>query len=212
MCSGRPVDVVDPVDLLGIGLDVGQVQVDDDWLLTAPYDYARQRLVRVGVDLLVGRERRDVDEVAGARFGHELKPLAPPHPRAAGYHVDDTLQRTVMMRAGLGGRVDYDCPGPELLGAGPSGGDRRGAVHARRLRRVHIEFVGVHNPNPAQPPVSVGPLDAHRRLLDRDDCLTIGSCLVLSPARPARSTTKHTAPGRSLSLAWSGDGRSWAGR
>jgi heme-degrading monooxygenase HmoA len=39
--SGLLVDVVDPVDLFGIGLDDGDVQVDDDCLLTAPHDHAR---------------------------------------------------------------------------------------------------------------------------------------------------------------------------
>jgi hypothetical protein len=100
----------------------------------------------------------------GARLGQELEPLPPTHPRPAADDVDDTLQRTVVMCTALGIRVDDDCPCPQLHGAGPSGGDRRGAVHPRRLRRVHIELVGTHHPYPAQPPIRCDTLGGPHRL------------------------------------------------
>src|SRR5579862_8843696 len=45
------------------------------------------------------------------------------------------------MRAGFGVGVDVDRAGPDLLRADAGEIDRRGAVHARRLRRVGVELV-----------------------------------------------------------------------
>src|SRR5215211_4603959 len=162
--SGLFVDVVDPVDLFRVRLDGRQVEVDDDWLLTAAYHHARQRGIRPGVDLLVRRERGDIDEVARSGLGRELEPLAPPHPRPSADDVDDAFQCTVVMRTGLRIWFDRDRPRPELFGAGSSGGDRGGAVHARRLRRVHIELVGVDHTHPGQPPIGSGTLGGYRCL------------------------------------------------
>ena len=47
----------------------------------------------------------------------------------------------VVVRAGLRLRMDHDGAGPELLRAGTGVRDRRGAVHAGRLRRVGVELV-----------------------------------------------------------------------
>jgi hypothetical protein len=52
--SRRRVDVVDPVHLLRVGLDVGKVEIHDNRLLTGTHQDARERLRRIGVDLLVG--------------------------------------------------------------------------------------------------------------------------------------------------------------
>ena len=46
-----------------------------------------------------------------------------------------------MVGAGLGIGMDLDRAGPDLLGADPRKVDRRGAVHARGLRRVRIELI-----------------------------------------------------------------------
>ena len=123
-------------------------------LLPAAHEHAFERLVG-RVDLLVRHVGRDEDEVARARLGDILEPLAPPHPRPAVDDVDHALQGTVVMGPGLGIRVDHHGAGPQLLGAGTRRGDRRGPVHARRLRRVDVELVGVHNANAVQPPVGV---------------------------------------------------------
>jgi hypothetical protein len=58
----------------------------------------------------------------------------------------------MMMRAGLGRRMDDDRPRPELFRAGPSMGDGGGAVHAGRLRRVEVELAGVHDPYSVKTP------------------------------------------------------------
>jgi hypothetical protein len=156
------MEVVDPGDLLRPRFDVGQVQVDDDGVLPAAHDHARQRLVRARVDLLVRRVGRDVDEIAGPRLRRELEPLAPAHPRAAGEHVDHALQMTVVVRAGLRVRVDEHGARPEALGTGRGGVDRRRAVHPGGLRRVHVQFVGMDDADAGEPPVDSGLLGRHR--------------------------------------------------
>ena len=77
----------------------------------------------------------------GPGLGDELELVAPAHPRSAAHDVDHAFDRAVVMRAGLGLRMDHDRAGPELLGAGARMGDRRRAVHAGRLRRVDVELV-----------------------------------------------------------------------
>src|SRR5260221_14074895 len=81
---------------------------------------------------------RHEDEIAGIRLGDELQPFAPTHPRHAAHHVDDALQRAVMVCARLGVRVNDHRLVPNLLRtAGRIHG--RGAQHARRLRRVAVQ-------------------------------------------------------------------------
>src|SRR3989454_10252584 len=105
-------------------------------------------------------ERRDVDEVAGAGFGDELELVAPAHARLAADYIDDALDRAVMVGAGLGLGVDDDGAGPEFLGAGAGVGDGGGAVHARGLRGVDVELVGVDDAHAVELPLGLG--IAHR--------------------------------------------------
>jgi hypothetical protein len=51
-----------PVDFLRI-LDRGYVEIDHDRLLIAAHDHAGERLVLVGVDLLMRHERRDENKI-----------------------------------------------------------------------------------------------------------------------------------------------------
>src|SRR2546428_12738286 len=88
-------------------------------------------------------EGRDVDEVARAGVGHEPEVVAPAHAGLAANDVDYALDRAMVVRAGLGLGVDDDGAGPEFLGAGARVGDGGGAVHARGLRGVDVELVGV---------------------------------------------------------------------
>src|SRR2546429_586666 len=80
-----------------------------------------------------------------ARLGDELELAAPAHARLAAHHVDDALDRAVVMGAGFRLGVDDDGAGPELLGAGARVGDGGGAVHARGLRGVDVELAGAHH-------------------------------------------------------------------
>src|SRR5260221_4049627 len=151
--SGLRVDVVDPVHLFGIGLNLGQIEVDDDRLLAAANDYAGERRGGARIDLLVWHERGDEDEIARTRLGRELEPVTPSHPGPATHDVDHALQGTVVMCAGLRIRLNDHRPGPELLGTGPRRVDRCGAIHPRRLWRGYVEVVGVDHAENVEPPV-----------------------------------------------------------
>jgi hypothetical protein len=52
---------VDPGHDLWIG-DALDIQIDDDWILTAANHHALERLVVEGIDLLMGQERRNENE------------------------------------------------------------------------------------------------------------------------------------------------------
>src|SRR5438874_11295940 len=57
------MNIVDPMHLFGIWLDVRQVEIDDDGILTAATQHTRQRLGVARVDLLVRDGRWHIDEV-----------------------------------------------------------------------------------------------------------------------------------------------------
>jgi len=112
------MNVVLPVHFFRIAFDIGQVEIDDHGLLTAAADHTRQRLVVSGVDLLMRYVWRYEDEIARTRFGYELEAVAPSHARASADDVDDAFDRPMVVRAGLGLRMDDDRAGPQLFGAG----------------------------------------------------------------------------------------------
>src|SRR5688572_1579691 len=116
-------------------------------LVVAADHHAFERLAAARIDLLVGHERRDIDEVARIGFGGELEPLAPAHPRLAAQHVDDALELAMMVRSRLGVGVDGHRTCPDLLRADARIVDRRLAIHARSLRCVRIESVARDHPH-----------------------------------------------------------------
>ena len=156
-----PVDVVHPLHLLRIGLDVRQLEVDHYGLLPASHDHARQRRLRARVDLLVWHVRRDEDEVAGAGLGDKFKPVTPAHAGPAARDIDDALDGAVVVGAGLRGGVDDDGAGPQLLCAGARRRDRGRATHPGRLGRVRVQLVAVHDTYAVQVPVVLGVLGGH---------------------------------------------------
>src|SRR5579863_3317583 len=93
------------------GLGALDIETDDNRLLTASHDYTLARLLSEGIDLLVRHIGRHVDEVSGAGFSAELKPIAPSHPRTAAHDVEHGFQFAVMMRACSGGRLNHHGPG-----------------------------------------------------------------------------------------------------
>jgi hypothetical protein len=149
------VDVVDPAHLFGIGFDSGQVEIDDDGFLVTAHHNAGQRHAGTGIDLLMGQVRRNIDEVARARLGGVFEPLAPPHPGATGDHVDHAFDVAVMVRPGLGVRIDNHGACPQPLGARERSGDRGSPPHSRGLCGVGVQRVGVHDPHALQAPVGV---------------------------------------------------------
>src|SRR2546428_2990210 len=132
-------------------------------------------------------EGRDVDEVARAGLGHELELVAPAHAGLAANDVDYALDRAVVMRAGLGLGVDDDGAGPEFLGAGARVGDGGGAVHARGLRGVDVELVGVDDAHAVVLPLGLG--IAHREPPGLRASRSGGP----TPSRPASPSTTSSA-------------------
>src|SRR5712671_3859160 len=112
----RRMNVVHPRDLFG-RLGRRDVEVYDNRILSAAYEYAAQRLVAARVDLLMRDKWRDIDEVARPRFGDVLEALTPPHPRASGDNVDDALEIAVVMGARFRVRMNRHRAGPELIRA-----------------------------------------------------------------------------------------------
>jgi hypothetical protein len=150
-----PVDRVDPGHVFRL-LHRLDVEVDHHRLVVAAHQHALQGLVGRGVDLLVRHVRRHIDEVAGPGLGGEFQLLAPAHPGAAADHIDHALQRSVVMRAGLGAGVDVHRAGPQLLRPDPGEVDRRRAVHAERLGRVGVERAAGDDPDAGMLPVVGG--------------------------------------------------------
>ena len=77
----------------------------------------------------------------GIGLGGELQMLAPAHARLAAHHIDDAFEMPVMMRAGLGVRLDRHRAGPQFLRAGAGEIDRGLAIHAGRRRHVGVELI-----------------------------------------------------------------------
>src|SRR5208283_1731566 len=133
-------------------LDIGQIEIENHWLLAAAHDHARQRQVVARIDLLMRNEWRHVNEIARTRLRYEFEPLAPSHPSSPAHDVYYGLERAMMVRAGLGFGVDYDSSCPELFRAGARVGDRGGPVHAGRLWRVWVELGRPHDANAVETP------------------------------------------------------------
>src|SRR6266436_1063868 len=129
---------IDPQDRFGF-LHRLDVEIDRDSLAVAAHQHAFKHLIAAGVNLLMRHVGRNENEIAGVGLRHKLQMLAPAHPRSALDHVDDALEVTVMMRAGLGVGLDGD--GPQFLRAGAGEIDRRLAVHAGGRGHVGIELV-----------------------------------------------------------------------
>src|SRR6266851_2764278 len=160
------VDRIDPVDGLRL-LDRGDVEIDDDRFLVAAHEDAFERLRGAGVDLLMRHVRRHVDEIARSRLGDEFEPIAPAHAGPPLDDIDDALERAVMMRPGFRVGVDGDRAGPQLLRAGAGEVDRRGARHARCLRRVGVEILHADDAHAVGPPILLAAVLGHLDLLGR---------------------------------------------
>ena len=162
--------IVDPPYVLG-RLDGRNIKIDDDWFLAASNQDAFERLVGVCIDFLVRHVRRDVDEIARARFGRELEMIAPSHARFAFDDVDDALEFAVVMRAGLRIGMNAYGAGPELRRTGPRVSNRGSAIHPGRLRRVRVEFAGMNDANSVMFPIKI--LVAHFALFRNRPRMTL---------------------------------------
>src|SRR5215213_3897689 len=77
---GVRMDMVYPVNLLR-QLGRRDIEIDNDWLLVIAHHDTGERFVLARINLLMGNERWDVDEIPGPSFRDELKAL-PHHIRA----------------------------------------------------------------------------------------------------------------------------------
>ena len=66
--------------------------------------------------------------------------ISPAKAGAAAHYIDDSLEFSVMMWAGLRVGMHHDRSRPELLRADPGMGDGFGAGHAGGLRSISVEF------------------------------------------------------------------------
>ena len=60
----------------------------------------------------------------------------------------------MVVRTGLGVRVDGDRPGPEFGGPGPFRGNRGASLHAERLRGGSIEFIRTDDAHSVRAPTA----------------------------------------------------------
>src|SRR5215813_1227090 len=109
--------------------DRWNVEIHYDRFLAAPHQYAFKRFIWTGIYLLMGDIRGDVNKVSGTCHGGELQMISPPHTSAALYNKDHAFELAVMMRSGLGIRMNADRSGPELRCAGSSVGDGGSSIH-----------------------------------------------------------------------------------
>ena len=65
------MDRINPIDLFRL-LHRRQIKIHHDRFLIASDHYAHKGFIRIGVDLLVGHERRHVNKIARPGFGKEL--------------------------------------------------------------------------------------------------------------------------------------------
>src|SRR5262245_40377315 len=91
------VNGVRPLYFLG-GLDSWNVKVHYHRFLTAAHNNAFERLISIGVYLLMGNERRNVNKVSWTCDRSELQMVTPAHPSVPVYDKDDALEFAVMMR------------------------------------------------------------------------------------------------------------------
>jgi hypothetical protein len=85
-------------------------------------------------------------EIACLGLGDELEPISPAQASDAVDDVNHTLKVTVMVRTGLGVGIDRDGACPEFRRARAPSRDGGATLHAQRLRRISIEFVGANDP------------------------------------------------------------------
>src|SRR5262249_378962 len=130
---------INPINLLRL-FHRGQVEIHHNRFLVASDHDARKGFIRIGVDFLMGRERRHINKITWPGVSKKLQLFTPTHPRSTADHVNDTFEFAVMMRRRLGIRMNIGSPGPELIGSRPSTVDRRRPCHARSLGCVEVEF------------------------------------------------------------------------
>src|ERR1700759_4940703 len=95
-------------------------QIDNDWFGLAPYDDPLEGKSLRRIDFLVGKPRRNIEEIARVQGGIELSPFAPTDVGSAAKHVSDRVLLTVMMDSRVGSRINKKDATPHgRVDAGP---------------------------------------------------------------------------------------------
>src|ERR1700734_1908914 len=89
-----------------------QIQIDNNRILSVPHNYSLADLVRAGIDLLVRYVRWNVNKVARPGFLAEFQLITPSHSNSALYDIENSLQFSMVMRPGLGIRLNQHRSGP----------------------------------------------------------------------------------------------------
>ena len=123
------------------------VEVDRNGFAIAAHQNAFEHLVAAGVDLLMRHIGRDENEIAGIGFRGELQVIAPTHPRPSLHDINNALKVTVVMRAGLGVRLDGDGARPEFLRPRAREIYRGLSIHPGRRGHIGIELIAWNDAN-----------------------------------------------------------------
>jgi hypothetical protein len=126
----------------GLCLWAFDIEIDHDGILTTSYDDSFTGFVGEGVDLLVRHVWRNIDEIAGAGFTAEFQVVAPSHAGPAANDIEDGFQVAVVVRAGLGVGLDYNCAGPQSAGSRSGVSDGGGPGHTGSLGSVWVQVAG----------------------------------------------------------------------
>lgn len=130
---------IDPIDFfrwLG-GLDI---QVNDNWILTAADHHATENLSFACIDLLMRYEWRNVDEIARPCLCDKLQIYTPSHTCPAAHNVYDAFQFAMMVSSRFGIGINGDRACPKFASPRPRMCDCGRSRHARRLRCIEIEL------------------------------------------------------------------------
>jgi len=121
------------------------IQIHDNRILPASDHHGLTRYIYPGIDFLMRDVGRNINEIARAGFVAELQPIAPAHPGPTSDDVYNSLQFAMMVRTGLGVRLNHYGTGPQLTCPGTRMSNGGGPCHSRSLGRVHVQFPCMHD-------------------------------------------------------------------
>src|SRR5438093_12220041 len=131
------VSRVNPIDLFR-RLSGFEIQIDDDRLLTAPDHHAAENISRARIDLLMGNERGNVNEIARASLGDKLQVLTPSTAPPAANHIENAFQFSMVVSTRFGSGLDGDRAHRQLVRACPGLGARGGSGPGGNWRRMEV--------------------------------------------------------------------------
>ena len=91
------------------------IQIHDNRILPASDHHRLTRYIYPGIDFLMRDVGRNINEIARAGFVAELQPITPAHAGPTADDVYNSFQFAMMVRAGLGVRLNDSVPAHNLL-------------------------------------------------------------------------------------------------